>query len=277
MIKPFVWVPIARFEWKHAVRQWWMVTFTLVFLLFQTMFLISEWSASASPGFSGFHRMTGQLLNMNLLMLPIMAMLMGSLSVAGDKEDQQWDLLSTYPLPRFLLILGKFTGLLTAFTAMITLSYGILGIAGYFLLPSASIQPLIVFLMNSIALIIVFLSIGILMGKLAKSRLQAIALSVVIWFFSLFVIPFLTLNLALFMPAMWVKSWIGLSTLINPAEFMRVSSIFLLGNGEILGAPFYQWNEWFTSAAGYVAVWGYSLGYAGLILFLSSLRRKGRS
>lgn len=277
MNKRSAWVPIALFEWKHAVRQWWMMTFTLVFLLFQAMFLISEWSTSASPGFSGFHRMTGQMLNMNLMMIPIMSMLMGSLSITGDKEDQQWDLLSTYPLPPFYLVLGKFAGLVTAFVAMISLSYGILGVAGYFLLPSASVQPLLVFLMNSFALSIVFLSIGILMGKLAKSRLQAIALSVVIWFFSLFVIPFLTLNIALFMPNAWVKSWIGFTTLINPAEYMRASSVFLLGNGEILGSPFYEWNEWFSSAIGYVAISGYTLGYSGLILLAASRRRKGRS
>ncbi|MBO8171193.1 MAG: ABC transporter permease subunit [Bacillaceae bacterium] len=268
------WLTIARFEWKQASRQFWMILFTFLLLLFQGLFLMSELLTAGSPGFSGFNRMTGQMLNLNLILLPIMGMLIGSLSISGGKEDRQWQLIQTYPLPTGHLILGKFVGLSLAFTGILAVSYGLLGMIGFFVLPGSSIEKFLLFLLGSLVLVLIYLSIGIWLGNLARNRLQAIAGSVVIWFVSLFVLPFAAINTAMILPAGWVKSFLLTLIILNPVEFVRVSTILLLGNGAILGTPYYDLNQWFPSLYGYMTVFSYTLIDCLIILWLAS--RTGR-
>jgi Cu-processing system permease protein len=237
--------------------------------MLQALFLVAEMITAGADEISGFNRMTGRLLNLNLILLPLMGLLIGGLSVSGDKEDRQWLLLTTYPLSSRQWIAGKFAGLALTFLGMIAFTYGVLGMVGYFLIPGGNASHLLLFMAGSFILILIFLGAGLVIGSAVDSRLETIAASVLAWFFSLFILPFAAINTASLLPSGSVGGFLVAATLLNPTEFVRVAVIFLSGSGSVLGTPFYDLNHWFHSLNGTIFVSLYTLLYTAALVWLA--------
>ena len=115
-------INIARQQFTLILRSKWLLSFGLLFA-FLAIF-ISYFGHSSGSGFEGFSRMSASLLNLNLLLIPLIALLVGGLFLSGEKEDRGLMLLLTYPVNAISVILGKYIGLLVSLWTVVTFGYG---------------------------------------------------------------------------------------------------------------------------------------------------------
>ncbi|WLR54253.1 ABC transporter permease subunit [Mesobacillus subterraneus] len=113
---------IARQQMTLMMRSHWLAGFGLLFSSLAVM--VAFLGNTGGTGFDGFNRMTASLLNINLLLIPLLSLLIGSLFLSGEKEDRGLTLLLTYPISPWAVILGKYAGLFVAIWSVLTFGYG---------------------------------------------------------------------------------------------------------------------------------------------------------
>lgn len=170
---------VAKRELKLGFRNSWTYSFLILLTIFTIVILLLH---STIPTNQGYTEMTGTVINMTLYLLPLITLLLGGFSLTTEKEDGEWSLLSTYPISSYSFLWGKWLGLSIIKITMILFSFGIAGLLITLFGQGLNIQTFIFFLLFSIALAIVYLSISFLIGSIAKNRWQSLIGGITIWF-----------------------------------------------------------------------------------------------
>lgn len=260
---------IARYEMKRAFRSRWLL---LLFLLFVSLAFISIFmtNATSTAQYDGFTRQMASLLNVSLFILPLMTILIGSMLVAGEKEDGQLLLYRTYPVSPTALVIGKWLGLFLPLAVMLTLGYGIALLVLSFLMP-VRLGLAVAFYLIALLLITLFLSFSLWVGYRVKSRLHAIGVSLFSWAFFVLFYEFLIIALTFLLPATQIVMVLTVSVFFNPVEIVRVGSILALESGTFFGPSMYDFTIWATSLFGIIAFVIASLAWI-LVPLLDSIR-----
>lgn len=246
---------IARQQLTLILRSKWIISFGLLFVLLA--FSVTYFSNTVNSGFEGFNRMTASLLNLNLFIIPLLSLLMGSLFLAGEKEDGGLMLLLTYPISVFSVLIGKYLGLLVAIGAVLTSGYGVALLSIGLLNSGASIQVMIPFYLLSFLLAAIFLALSIFIGIRSKSRFQALGISLFVWSLLVLFYEFIIMGFSLFLSNKMILPLLTVSIFLNPVEIIRVWSILSFDGAAVFGPSLYDLTVWAS-------------GWKGLILFTFS-------
>lgn len=237
---------ISSREIKLGFRNPWAYSFMALFALFSLALLLIQSQASLS----GYTSTTGTMINLILYLLPLMTLLLGSFSLASEKEEGGWRLLASFALRTRSYIWGKYAGLSVVLLAIISLGFGLSGIMGALFGGGFSAGAFGRFLLFSALLILQFLGISVLLGALCRNRWQALTYGVGIWFFFILGWPTILISVLGFLPYLWIKpALIGL-IFINPAELNRLFLIVKMGGGSVLGPEYYHWVKWIQQPMG---------------------------
>jgi Cu-processing system permease protein len=133
---------IAQREIKLGFRNPWAYSFLALFTFFTLAVLLIQ----SQTGIEGYTHTTGSLLNLILYLLPLMTLLLGSFAVTAEKEEGGWQLLATFTLSSFQLLLGKYAGLCAVMFAIVGFSFGLSGVLGGLLGRNFSLYTLSFFL-----------------------------------------------------------------------------------------------------------------------------------
>ncbi|MDK8180242.1 ABC transporter permease subunit [Paenibacillus sp. UMB4589-SE434] len=253
---------VAAREMKIGFRNPWAYSFTALFALFMLSLLI----INAQGYVKGYSGSSSTMLNLALYLLPLMALMLGSFSLTGEKEEGNWELLSTYPLGTWAFLTGKFAGLSIVLLAIVAFGFGLSGAAGSLFgggFDFATYGQLLVF---SICLSLLFLGVAMLIGTIAHNRWQALTIGVGIWFFAIIAWPSILIAMLGMMPYPWIKPSLTFLTLLNPAELTRLFTVVKLGGGSTLGPEYYNWMLWIRSPWGTPAFLGVLVIWIGLAL-----------
>ncbi|MGG0939959.1 ABC transporter permease [Brevibacillus centrosporus] len=257
---------IAKREVTVGFRNPWSYSFLALFTLFSLGLLVIQ----SQSFLDGYTYSTGTMLNLILYLLPLMTMLLSSFSLTAEKEEGNWQLLSTYAMTTTSFLFGKYVGQTIVLIAIICFGYGLSGVAGVLLGKSFSFTALLFLLVFSVSIILLFLGVAIVIGALSKNRWQALTMGVAVWFFLILAWPTLLISLLSFVPYTWIKPLLQLATFFNPAEFVRIYSVARLGGGSIFGPEYYKWMYWIDSPLGDVIFGGLIVGWIGATLFIAS-------
>lgn len=257
---------IAKREVKVGFRNPWSYSFMALFSLFSLGLLIIQ----SQSYMEGYTYTTGTMLNLILYLLPLMTMLLSSFSLTAEKEEGNWQLLSTYAMTTSSFLVGKYVGQALVLIAIVSFGYGISGVAGLLLGKSFAVSTLLFLLVFSICLILLFLGIAMVIGALCRNRWQALTLGVSIWFFYILAWPTLLISVLSFVPYTWIKPLLQIVTFFNPAEFVRIYSVTRLGGGAIFGPEYYKWIYWMDSALGDVCFVALCLLWVGATLWIAT-------
>ncbi|MBB6447338.1 ABC transporter permease [Bacillus benzoevorans] len=226
---------ICQFEWRKMLRQkssyLFLVLWTFVLLL---IFLLVK----GSPVTADYTNITGTAVNLLLYLLPLFMLITGSFAIAAEMENGQWKLLNTYPVTALSYLSGKLIGQLIAQTVVFTLSFGISLLAGLVFQVSVSMKWVLAIYLFSILLQSVFLVIGVTAGAFAKTRWQALSVSVVIWFVFIMIWPTLLISVLNLVPYQLLSPVIHVATVLNPAELLRVVFVVQMGGGAVFGQAY---------------------------------------
>src|SRR5699024_3458842 len=217
----------------------------------------------------GYTDMTGTVMNMTLYLLPLITLLLGGFSTTVEKENGQWGLLSTYPISAYSFLWGKWLGLAVILLMMVSFSFGFAGVVTVLFGRAITIETLVFFWLFSSCLALVYLSIAVLIGSIARNRWQALIGGIAVWFLTIIMWPLLMVSTLSHLPSYpLIKPTLQALTIVNPAEFVRVFSIMRIGAGSAFGADYDQWITWATSSFGLLIFIGIFLGWVLISLFV---------
>lgn len=264
---------VAVREIKIGFRNPWAYSFMALFALFMLSLLL----INAQGYVSGYSGTTGTMLNLALYLLPLMALMLGSFSLTGEKEEGNWELLSTYPLGTWAFLAGKYVGLAVVLLAIVSTGFGIVGAAGWLLGGGFELAAYGRLLAFAAGVSLFFLGVAMLIGSVARNRWQALTIAVGVWFFAIIAWPSVLIATLGFLPYLWIKPAVTVLTFLNPAELTRLFTVVKLGGGSTLGPEYYKWMLWIRSPWGtpmFVAVMAAWIGTALAIAY--GLWERGR-
>lgn len=260
-------------EWKILTRQksyyslivLWMLVFSLLFLL-----------QGNYGGVAGYTNITATIANIILYLLPLFMLITGSFSVAGEIENGQWHLLSTYPVNIPSYLFGKAAGLFTSQAVVFTFSFGLSMVIGLLFGIDMSIDLLLSIYMFSMLLIIIFLLMGILFGSMVGTRWKALMVSVAVWFFLIMIWPIALIAFLGLVPYPLIGPLMKLALYINPAEFLRFFFAVKWGSGAVFGEAYYSLTNLLSSKNSGIILIEYLTASITSMLFLALILLKRR-
>jgi Cu-processing system permease protein len=123
-------VALLRKEINDSLNNRWFILYALVFA---GLALLLSWLSLSSggigySGFASFGRTAASLINLVLLIVPLMALTVGSGSMAGERERGTLHYLLSQPVNRAEVLLGKYLGLSASLLGALALGFGLSGL-----------------------------------------------------------------------------------------------------------------------------------------------------
>ena len=233
------------FELKQGMRNRWMTMTTVLFaLLALALAAIQQYSIGSIEGYS---RPMASLLNLILFVLSLFILALGSMSVAGEKESGWLRLIQTYPVRLSSWLIAKYIALVVSMFTVISIGFG-----GSLILTGLQKDNGILLLLFtlSVGMVLIFSSVAMLIGALAKNRLHALSMGLSLWAIFLLLLDYFLMAIGTFLPGFVLKNVVLFLTFINPASFIRTSFLVFSGNGSVLGPSFYSFVTFSESALG---------------------------
>ncbi len=177
---------IMNKELQDARRSRWFIMLAVVFAGLALALAMLGMSALGTIGGGGFGRTTASLLNLVILVVPLMGLLMSTLSVAGEREHGTLLTLLAQPVLLEEVFLGKFLGLAAAFFGTILCGFGLaaLVIARQGGLPQVGDYLVLVGFTALFGL--GYISLGFLISALTRGTATAVGVALFLWLASVF-------------------------------------------------------------------------------------------
>ncbi len=225
---------IAHKEVSDKLKSKWVIVIGAGFALFT---VVISYFGGAPAGIAGFRALDATVASLTSLVtyfIPILALTLGNGIVADEKEKGTLEIFLASPISVGEFILGKFSGLVIALVLSIVAG---LGMAGAILLIRTGVEAtgtFLVFIVNSVILGIIFLSISFLISILFYERTKVIALTIFLWL--IFTILY---DLGLIGLLIITKGGIGthlfsMLLIFNPVDVYRILNFISIGEFKIL-------------------------------------------
>ena len=243
---------VAKHEILVLSKSRWLYAFILTYaalgvFLFLLMSTVYKDNLSAE-----YDRLSASLTNMVIILSSLMALLLASISLTTDRSDKLIELLLSYPISQVSYMSGKYAGLFGASLAALASGTVIALISSAAITGSAFLPDFINLFASGGTLLMIYTGWGIIIGSLSETRLNAIVLSLIAWFFSIFLYELIIWITVPYIPFALRKNGLAVLIAINPAELVRIGLIFARGQGAIFGPDFYNWQEFFKTSAGII-------------------------
>ncbi len=225
---------ISRQELTINIRNRWILLFAGVFGVLVVSISSVGIMAEGYSGMQNFTRTSASLLNLVLYVVPLIALTMGTLSFTGDKGSME--LLFSQPVSRGEILLGKILGLFLAIALSMLIGFTLAGTIIVAFVGAEGLVRYAAFVLLSLALSLVFLSIAVLAAVISKRKARAFGYALFLWFFFVLFYDLLALGMTLLLRGRTATTVLFLSLFGNPVDMVRVSTLILLDNVTIFGA-----------------------------------------
>ena len=219
-------LPLVRREVQDAIGNRWLIGYASVLGLLGLAAALSGIDSSSGLALQAFGRTTATLMNLCLLLSPLVAVLMGGATIAGERERGTLENLLAQPLGRTQVLLGKHAGTLLALTAATAIGFVP---AGVLIAWSAGPEMLAYYLLFPLLASVVaaaMAAVGILISVTSRTAVQAQGAGIVAWF--VFVLLYdLVLMGSLAFTGMPVEL-LAAGLIVNPVDAGRVLGVLAL-------------------------------------------------
>lgn len=267
----------ARQELLLAVRSRWTQIFALVFAGLSLAVASSGYILTGGHGVQDFARTAASLIQLVLLLVPLAALLMGTLTLAPERGSSE--LLFSQPLPRWVILFGKLLGLFAALAAAQALGFGAAGLVIFSQAGDEGVGTFLLLGLGSLVLTAVFLGLAALLaaGSPERGRARVLALSLVLWFVLVVVFDAAALGLASLLPSGLASRTLIVAVLINPADAVRTGALLAAEGTTAFGAASLAFLRFTRGPLGAGLLLAGSLLLWMIVPPLLAARRLGRS
>lgn len=225
---------IARKEVRDAIRGRWFWLYAIGFATLATVLASVALPGSQVAGYAGFGRTAASLVALVQLIVPLMGLVLGAQSLAGQSERGTLRFLLSHPVNRTEAFLGTYLGLAVALFATATIGFGAAGFVTALRSSTADAGSFIRIALLSWVLAAISLGIGMLISALTRKAGAALGIAVFVWLTVTFLgdLGLMATSIATNMPV----DALFLSALLNPVEAFRLASLMgFAGSLDVLG------------------------------------------
>ncbi|HJR60579.1 MAG TPA: ATP-binding cassette domain-containing protein [Vicinamibacterales bacterium] len=246
--------PIIRKELTDAVCNRWLIGYASLLGALGGAATLTGIDSTSGLALQAFGRTTATLMNLCLLLSPLVAVLMGAASIAGERDRGTLEHLLAQPLTRTGLLLGKHAGLLSALTLATLAGFLPAGVLIGMTAGSSMVGHFLLFPAIAALAGAAMAGVGLLISVSSRSAVQAQGTAVFAWFGFVLLYDLLLMGslAANGMPA----EWLAAALIVNPVDAARVLGVLALEPDLYLMGP----------AGAYIAARFSHAGAAGLLL-----------
>jgi Cu-processing system permease protein len=254
---------VAGRELREAIRSRWFVVAAGCFFALSLGLAMLGLAGAARSGLAGFDRTTASVLNLALVFVPLLALALGALGIAGELEDGSLAALLAQPVTRLEVYGGIYAGLFAALAASIAAGFGATAViiavwgGGGDARAFAGLVALVMLLGGAT------LALGTALATATRGRARAIGAVVGVWLVLVYVSDLGTIGLTV--ARALAPAQVFVLALLNPVEQARVlGTLALAGRPDVLG-PVGLYGIDHFGAAGLAAVLVAALLAAGAV------------
>lgn len=229
-------VPLALWEARQAVRSRWVLTTGAVFVAACLIVTLFGLRSLRALGLAGASALSDALIAVGILLPPLLGLLLGSTSLAGPREGGLLALLSSQPTGRERLALGAFLGASMTLTAVVLAGHGSVLIVLSGVTSGSDLPALAGVTFGTLAAGTTAVAIGVAVSAVSRTRLQAVAGAVSVWFVLALGADILLAGLV---PGLGLgPSGMLMAVMANPLESARVLALLVAAPGGTALGPF---------------------------------------
>jgi Cu-processing system permease protein len=225
---------IARQELLINIRNRWTLVFAAVFGVLVLAISYFGLVTGGSVGFQGFARTSASLLNMVLYIVPLVALVMGTLSFTSETSASE--LLFSQPVTRGEILLGKFLGLFASIFTATLIGFGLAGVVIAAKAGNEGAWRYPAFVAFSLLLALIFLSLSAFISTICRRKTKAFGFALFAWFFFVLFYDLLVIGGTFLFKERTANSLIFGSLFGNPVDMVRIASLMALNGKDIFGA-----------------------------------------
>jgi ABC-type transport system involved in multi-copper enzyme maturation permease subunit len=236
---------IAKKEFMDNIRSKWILLISIIFIILAILsaYVGSGQSDIAGQEYDVFQLTIITLMSIYVLLIPLIAIMLGFSTIAGEAEAGSLSVVLSYPVKRIEVLLGKFLGLgsVLAVTPIIGFGVSSLVIVAVFGAERALAFPALIAL--AIVLGLIYLSLIMCISALARTRVRAIAGGVALFFWSMIygmVVMALYMatggDIQAFMTGQVVyPEWLFATTVVSPGDLNSMAVMKAFGINQAMG------------------------------------------
>ncbi len=225
---------IAGQEIRINIRNRWVLTFAVVFTSLSLAVCYFGLTTIGAVGVQGFIRTAASLLNLVLYLVPLVALVMATMSFSGERG--MTEMLFSQPVSRTDILAGKLSGLFVCIAAATGFGFGTAGILIAAQVGAEGVLQYEVFVGLSLLVALVFLSLGSMIAVFAQNKAKALGVALFVWFFFVLLYDLIAIGATFLLRERTANVFIFVSLFGNPVDLVRTSSLIHLGGFTVLGA-----------------------------------------
>lgn len=217
-----VWLLSAK-EMLDARRNRWFIVVSVLFALLSVSLSLLGLAGLGSLGISGFGRTAASLINLVLLIVPLMGLLLGAMSIAGEREQGTLITLLAQPVTAGEVFIGKYLGSALALIATVLVGFGASALVIAHYAGSQEIGEYLRLVLFTILLGLSYLSLGFLASVFSRRQAAAVGSALFLWFCFIFLSDLGLMGTAIVLRLSPTELfWL---VLVNPAQSFKLAVI----------------------------------------------------
>lgn len=239
---------IAREEFRLAVESRWLFSFAA---LFAAVVLGLSWfglAPSGEVGFTSLARITLSLLNLVLFVVPLVALMLGVMSITADSGNLAS--LLAQPVSRGEVFAGKYLGLAAALASAQGVGLGVGGLVVALQTDSASLGGFIVLCLASLALGALSLACSLAIASLWPDRYRATGAALALWLLMTVFYDLAIFGAVAMFRGLPLQTVLLPALILNPVDLSRVLVTLAVGQGALFGPTSAVLMRWAGSGPG---------------------------
>ena len=224
---------LCRFELAVARRSRMVVLFAAGFALATIVLAVTGLSSGGAVAVQGFARTTMSLMQLVLWIIPLVGLLIGS---AVGAESLELEFQVSLPAGRAEIMLARWLVWCAVLGGAMTLGLGLAGLLMSAMASAGDEWRYLRLLGVSNMLLAATLSVGLLLGLLARSRIRAMAFAVTAWIIMVIGFDLLAIGALALLPRGQAGWGLTVLLMVDPADAARSLAIGLL-QADIVSGP----------------------------------------
>lgn len=220
---------VAQKELSDKLKSRWVVVIAAGFALFT---VVISYFSGATSGVAGLRSMDATIASLTSLVtyfIPILALTLGGGIIADEKDKGTLELYLSSPMSISEFITGKFLGLAVALVLSTTAGLGIAGIIIIIKLGFSTVLAYLLFVLNSVFMGLIFLSVSFLVSILFSDRARVIAFTVFLWLFFAVLYDLGLVGLLIITKGVVGNELFSALLILNPVDVYRVLNFLSIG------------------------------------------------
>jgi len=224
----------AHKELSDKLKSRWVLVIASGFALFTVVIAYFGAAPAGIAGFKGINPTIASLTSLVTYFIPILALTLGGGIIADEREKGTLDIFLSSPISFRELILGKFAGLSLAFILSSLSGFGIAGIILFIKIGMSAIGNYLLFIIHSVLLGIIFLSLSFMVSIFFYERTRVIAFTIFIWLFFTVLYDLALIGLIIITQGAIGTGIFSILLMLNPVDVYRLLNFLSIGELSVI-------------------------------------------